>query len=102
MGVTVNRMVVFALAALGVVGCASPEQIAAQDDAQCRSYGVRPGMPQYVNCRMMLANQRDARSARASDALMSTGLQMMQNSQPRPTTTTICNRTHTGVICNSN
>jgi hypothetical protein len=30
----------------------------ASDDAQCRSYGVQPGSPPYVQCRMNLNNLR--------------------------------------------
>jgi len=33
---------------------------AARDDAQCQSYGVAPGSPDYVQCRMNLDNQRAA------------------------------------------
>jgi hypothetical protein len=32
----------------------------ASDDAECRSYGVDPGSPGYVQCRMNLENQRTA------------------------------------------
>jgi hypothetical protein len=57
-------------AAIAVAGCAEyeahrqQEQIgqaqaqAANDDAQCRSYGVEPGSQMYVQCRMNLDNQR--------------------------------------------
>jgi outer membrane biogenesis lipoprotein LolB len=33
---------------------------AASDDAQCQSYGVSPGSPGYVQCRMNLDNQHAA------------------------------------------
>jgi hypothetical protein len=32
----------------------------ASDDAQCQSYGVMPGSPGYVQCRMNLDNQHAA------------------------------------------
>src|SRR5690349_9076074 len=60
---------VFAAAAL-LTGCAEYEAqqraqaqaeanaIAANEDATCRSYGVEPGSPGYVQCRMNLQNQR--------------------------------------------
>jgi hypothetical protein len=32
--------------------------VAANDDAQCRSYGAEPGSPSYIQCRMNLDNQR--------------------------------------------
>ena len=48
--------ILLALALLA--GCASsPEELAARDDATCRSYGAAPGTPEYVQ----------SRSARESD-----------------------------------
>jgi hypothetical protein len=68
------RAIAVLAAALGVVvvlaGCAEYEArrqqeqaaqaqaVAANDDAQCRSYGAQPGSPVYVQCRMNLDNQR--------------------------------------------
>jgi hypothetical protein len=44
------------LLALLVAGCgASRQQLAADDDATCQSYGTQPGSQAYVQCRM----QRD-------------------------------------------
>ena len=37
------------------------------DDAQCRSYGVKPGSNAYVACRMNLANNRQQAAAAAAD-----------------------------------
>jgi hypothetical protein len=63
---------VCALVGLMLIGCAQYQaqqqaQAAAQaqaqaasDDAQCRSYGVTPGSPGYVQCRMNLDNQHAA------------------------------------------
>ena len=36
----------------------SPQAVAANDDAQCQSYGAAPGSPSYVQCRMNIDNQR--------------------------------------------
>jgi len=52
-----------ALALLGLLslgGCltTSPEQLAQQDDAVCRSYGAVPGTDTYINCRMQRDNVR--------------------------------------------
>ena len=46
---------------LCLTGCfaiASPQEIAQQDDAVCRSYGAAPGTDAYVNCRMQRDNTR--------------------------------------------
>jgi hypothetical protein len=40
----------------GCLATASPQDLAQQDDATCRSYGAVPGSDAYVNCRM----QRDS------------------------------------------
>ena len=44
----------FALLILSVLAtaCQTPEEIAADDDSQCRSYGAKPGSDAYVNCRV--------------------------------------------------
>jgi hypothetical protein len=58
-----------ALLLLVLTGCAAQQQAdaaadaharAANDDAQCRSNGVLPGSPDYVQCRMNLDNQHAA------------------------------------------
>src|SRR5262249_10292122 len=45
-----------------LVGCANEAeqrgQAAANDDARCQSYGVSPGSPGYVQCRMNMDNLR--------------------------------------------
>lgn len=56
------------LMALGVAGCAGsplgdsiagPEKLAARDDAYCQSIGAAHGTPQYMNCRMVVTQQRE-------------------------------------------
>jgi len=61
--------------ALALAGCAAgptPKQIAAADDATCRSYGTTPGTDNYLACRMHL-NQlhltADIAEAQRSQAL---------------------------------
>jgi hypothetical protein len=46
------------LLALLLAGCQTTEERLAADDAQCRSYGTKPGDPAYVQCRMNLDNNR--------------------------------------------
>jgi len=45
-----------------LVGCQTTEERVAADDKQCQTYGVQPGSPGYVQCRLQLdrqhANQR--------------------------------------------
>lgn len=35
-----------------LAGCASPERLAARDDATCQGYGAKPGSDVYIACRM--------------------------------------------------
>jgi hypothetical protein len=39
-------------------GCATAEQINAQHDATCRSWGTVPGSETYVQCRALLSQQQ--------------------------------------------
>jgi hypothetical protein len=81
-------------------GCVSAEKretrataertrIAAEEDAQCRSYGAEPGTQPYFQCRMALHQQKTAIAAAAqmqedanrtdsSIAMMGMGAQMMR------------------------
>jgi len=46
-----SRLVLIVAAALPLGACfTSAEQIAASDDAACRSVGLKPGTPAYVHC----------------------------------------------------
>jgi hypothetical protein len=67
MTVRLVRVILISCLSLPALGCAQYEQqraaeearaIAANDDAQCRSYGATPGSEAYVACRMNLDNQR--------------------------------------------
>ena len=40
------------LASLLLPACQTPEEIAAADDAQCRSYGAKPDSDAYISCRV--------------------------------------------------
>lgn len=53
-----------ALALLALTGCASQQQIAANDDATCQSYGAVPGSNAYIQCRM----QRDGIRQQGAEA----------------------------------
>ncbi len=64
-----------------IAGCASQEQKAAQqsanEDAQCQSYGARPGTDPYIQYRVTLSQQR----AQADQARKQRAIQALQNYQ---------------------
>ena len=52
MGMHFSRLLLVVAAALPLGACfMTAEQIAANDDAACRSAGLKPGTPAYVKCR---------------------------------------------------
>ena len=55
-----------------IAGCASQEQKAAQqaaaEDAQCQSYGARPGTDAYIQCRLSLSQQHAQETRLGSSA----------------------------------
>ncbi|MFD1704263.1 hypothetical protein ACFSCV_14750 [Methylopila henanensis] len=56
-------------ACVGLAGCATdPAQLAAEDTARCRGYGMKPGTEAFANCRMTLdVERRRERSRRLDD-----------------------------------
>jgi hypothetical protein len=59
-GLTMKRVFVL-LSLISLAGCiatTSPQDLARQDDAVCRSYGAAPGTDAYVNCRSQRDNTR--------------------------------------------
>jgi hypothetical protein len=46
------------LLVLMLTGCQTTEDRIAQDDRQCKSYGVKPGDQAYMQCRMNLDTNR--------------------------------------------
>jgi hypothetical protein len=53
---------VASVALLGVAACASPEELRAQDQAACASYGFKLGTPDFSGCL-----QRESLARRYSD-----------------------------------
>lgn len=41
----------------GTAGYANPDRFAAEDDKACQSYGLKPGTPEYSDCRIKLRGQ---------------------------------------------
>lgn len=67
-------MIVVVAAAAALSGCLSSEEIAARDDAKCRSYGARKGTDTYVRCRIAQDEIRALRRAATAEiGLYSTG-----------------------------
>jgi hypothetical protein len=56
----ISRLLLIVAVALPLGACMSAAEIAANDDAACRSAGAKPGTPAYVKCRENRANQRVA------------------------------------------
>lgn len=56
----IGKLTLGLLMAAGILlaGCQTTEDRIAADDAQCRSYGTRPGDQNYINCRMNLDTNR--------------------------------------------
>lgn len=62
---------------------------AAQDNAQCSSYGAAPGSQAYIQCRMNLDNQRAQMRAALASQLM--GRMMTPPPQPQTLNVNVCN-----------
>ena len=58
MEIAFSRLLLIVAAALPLAACMSAADIAANDDAACRSTGAKPGTPAYVKCRETRSNQR--------------------------------------------
>ena len=66
MGMHFSRLVLVVAAALPLGACfLTAEQIATNDDAACRSAGLKPGTPAYVKCREDRSNLRFAQNMEA-------------------------------------
>ncbi|MCK1733923.1 hypothetical protein IVA79_08130 [Bradyrhizobium sp. 138] len=72
---------------LVLFGCAEYQaqqaaEIASGDDAQCNSYGAKPGSDAYIQCRVSLDNHRQANRRAALGAYLE--MQRQNNAQPTP------------------
>lgn len=81
---------------------AGPEKLAQQDDAYCESIGAAHGTQNYTNCRLTMSLQRDNRHT-ARLGIAAAGINAAAAPPPQPTNiTTICNKSGSQVVCNSN
>jgi hypothetical protein len=66
MGKQFSRLLLVVAAALPLGACfVTAEEIAANDDAACRSAGLKPGTPAYAKCREDRSNLRFAQNMEA-------------------------------------
>lgn len=76
-------------------------EIAAHDDAVCRSYGLTYGTSQYADCRQRIVSERQANARAALGAYLQMQRPVYQTpvyQVPVPTTTT-CNQVVGYVTC---
>jgi hypothetical protein len=50
MTINVARVVICALTLLSLCACVSAQELRAQDEAACASYGFQPGTPDFAGC----------------------------------------------------
>jgi len=76
---------IFAITIIALLGgCATPQEMAAMDDAECRNWGVTRGHPEYTKCRAYMSERRRMYAAQQSAALMAAGSAMMAAGQATP------------------
>lgn len=56
-----KRLIFLGILAFNLCGCVTAQELAAADDTKCRSYGIAPGSPPYIQCRMQLDHDRSER-----------------------------------------
>jgi hypothetical protein len=95
-----------ALLCLPLAGCLTAQerqqQMTAQDDQKCRSFGATPGSDIYVKCRMNLNDNREANQRAAMDDLANSIHQQPYIVPPMapPNPTITCLRTGNLTTCN--
>lgn len=62
-----------------LAACASPAQIAQEHDQWCKSIGAAPGSSDYMQCRLIVEQQRQNREAAAGEAALAVGLTVLNN-----------------------
>ncbi len=93
-GETLMKGIILALTVVGLLtGCSAAEREAwghpdpEADDAKCKSFGLKPGTEQYMQCRLYAEQQRaetQRRNLAASAQLGALGSGLMAQGAPRP------------------
>lgn len=90
------------LCCLMLTACASAQQLAANDDATCQSFGAPPGTQAYFDCRMNLdqrrANHRRDVANTLAQGLQDVGHQMSQRGQNTSSGTSCVSRRNGDVV----
>jgi hypothetical protein len=77
-----SRLLLVVAAALPLGACfVTAEEIAANDDAACRSAGLKPGTPAYVKCRDDRSRMRFAQNMEAQAMQRQMWAQQQMNTQ---------------------
>ena len=78
-----SRLLLIVAAALPLGACMTAAeqqaQVAANDDAACRSAGTKPGTPAYAQCRELRSNQRIVAQREAEHAMQRQSYMMQQS-----------------------
>ena len=72
-----RKLILAACSALALGGCVTAEEMAAQDDHDCRSYGAGPGSSAYFQCRMVKDDRHTANAAAQAQVAQEMGTAMM-------------------------
>jgi hypothetical protein len=83
-----TKILLAACAALALSGCVTAEEMAAQDENDCHSYGAATGTDAYFQCRMVKSQQHIA-ARQAVNTQIQHGLDMMAAAYAPPPTQTI-------------
>ena len=80
-----TRIILIVLAMTSLTACTTgptAQPIAASDDAECQSYGTRPGTEAYFQCRMTKDQQRKQNQAALDQAYLASAIPAMTRPYP--------------------
>lgn len=70
------------ITALLIGGCATSEQLAVADDAECKSWGATPKTDEYMRCRALLSHRR-TEQAKAAGMYMANAMKAQSDAYYR-------------------
>lgn len=89
------RFILLAGLFAGLAGCMTAQERAqrqaAADESQCANFGFQFGTPEFAQCRMNLATQREANDAALVGAMLASRPPPYRPPPPPPQTTCIMN-----------